>query len=358
MDLDETLTEGITPTLLADFAVMETSMVGTNISLHAQLGFVEALHLQRRLNRQSNSNNTGLLQVQHRSSDISPSPFVSILYPPDDPKGRLLFQGHVSEGRRNGHGLLIWSDGTAYEGLWKDDKMNGKGTMRWPSSNSTYIGDWQDNAIQGEGTITWSTTNVRYTGQWKNGLREGFGTMTFSPDDSVRRLSYTGEWKADERNGKGMMLWRNGAKYEGEWKSGRRDGVGVHTFPNGVRYSGSWRGDDREGKGKLYFTNGDVFKGEWIKDQKHGMGTYFCVHGRVRYLWYNHGEKVKECDFSPRSRQPQTLATLCVETVVDKGVCVPKHCVPEEVFERVLGYARQTKGGKELTGKRNMPQTV
>jgi hypothetical protein len=48
----------------------------------------------------------------------------------------------------------ILPDGSKYEGKWKDDKRNGKGTLIWPDG-LIYEGQWKDGKMNGQGTSTY-----------------------------------------------------------------------------------------------------------------------------------------------------------------------------------------------------------
>jgi len=43
--------------------------------------------------------------------------------------GSKLFEGNYVNDKRNGHGIMYYSDGSIYEGEWKDDKKNGIGKI-------------------------------------------------------------------------------------------------------------------------------------------------------------------------------------------------------------------------------------
>ena len=43
------------------------------------------------------------------------------------------FEGIWKDGKKNGHGKYIYTDGEKYESEFKDDKQNGHGTLTWPS---------------------------------------------------------------------------------------------------------------------------------------------------------------------------------------------------------------------------------
>ena len=42
---------------------------------------------------------------------------------------------------RKGYGINKWQKGAVYEGEWKNNKMNGKGTF-WHTSGDIYIGEF------------------------------------------------------------------------------------------------------------------------------------------------------------------------------------------------------------------------
>ena len=43
--------------------------------------------------------------------------------------GGIYFGQWSDRGMRHGRGILKWSDGSKFEGNWKDDKANGKGRL-------------------------------------------------------------------------------------------------------------------------------------------------------------------------------------------------------------------------------------
>jgi len=54
-----------------------------------------------------------------------------------------------------------------------------------------------------------------YEGDWKDDKRHGTGKYTSSLG------TYEGEWSHDQRNGKGIMRYANGDVYEGSWSADR-----------------------------------------------------------------------------------------------------------------------------------------
>ena len=39
------------------------------------------------------------------------------------------------EDKRDGRGILLWEDQSKYQGLWKEDKPNGKGKYTYPNGD-------------------------------------------------------------------------------------------------------------------------------------------------------------------------------------------------------------------------------
>lgn len=49
--------------------------------------------------------------------------------------------------------MIHWQDGSWYEGQWKADKSNGKGTMYHKAGNK-YVGDWLNGMAHGYGVFS------------------------------------------------------------------------------------------------------------------------------------------------------------------------------------------------------------
>ena len=43
----------------------------------------------------------------------------------------------------HGSGVLVWVDGSKYEGYWKNDEANDEGTFYWPDGRK-YKEEWQN----------------------------------------------------------------------------------------------------------------------------------------------------------------------------------------------------------------------
>merc|ERR1712224_695424 len=102
---------------------------------------------------------------------------------------------------------MTYADGSVYDGQWKEDNRNGRGTLR-TIEGSRYIGNWKDDLRDGAGESTWQTSEVKL--------------LTY----------YNGQWVKDLQNGKGNAILKNGDKYDGDWVDGKQHGNGVNEYSN------------------------------------------------------------------------------------------------------------------------------
>jgi len=89
------------------------------------------------------------------------------------------FEGSYVNGQKDGYCTLTLSDGTRYQGEWKNGEMNGKGSSYSVSEDGkitrTYTGYFVNGAKEGQGTLTgvykaaWGISPFSFTGEWKNG---------------------------------------------------------------------------------------------------------------------------------------------------------------------------------------------
>uniref|UniRef100_A0A7S2HAQ4 MORN repeat-containing protein 5 n=1 Tax=Helicotheca tamesis TaxID=374047 RepID=A0A7S2HAQ4_9STRA len=115
-----------------------------------------------------------------------------------------------SEGERDGHGTMRWTNGHEYDGAWNKNKRQGRGTYRWANGDV-------------------------YAGCWVDGLREGLGTCRYN-----KGATYTGEWKGDKMHGRGSYVWPDGQEYVGGFANGLMEGRGHCVFSNGLQFIGEY----------------------------------------------------------------------------------------------------------------------
>jgi len=77
---------------------------------------------------------------------------------------------------RDGYGVMIWPDGSRYDGMWERNKENGHGRLI-NANGDVYIGEWVDDEANGKGEYHHQDGAV-YIGCWKDDKQEGTGVET------------------------------------------------------------------------------------------------------------------------------------------------------------------------------------
>lgn len=81
-----------------------------------------------------------------------------------DNKTKYEGQWNEASGERDGMGMLIWPDGSVYEGYWKRNKANGKGRLIH-ADKDIYVGEWRDDKAHGKGMYI-HADQATYDGDW------------------------------------------------------------------------------------------------------------------------------------------------------------------------------------------------
>jgi hypothetical protein len=137
--------------------------------------------------------------------------------------------------RAEGKGVLVWRSGGAqqrYEGEMHDGRLSGSGTYVY-APGVTYQGGFKDDDFDGKGTLT--EQGARYEGAFKAGRKNGHGLLTTTDGDR-----YDGEFADDKMTGRGTLVLSDGRKYEGLLQDGKPNGQGTLTDPSGT-YTGIWQ---------------------------------------------------------------------------------------------------------------------
>ncbi|HMT03562.1 MAG TPA: hypothetical protein PKD00_09715 [Burkholderiales bacterium] len=108
-------------------------------------------------------------------------------------------------------------------------------------------------AIYSDGTI--------YEGEFKNNKKWGKGILTY-PDGTT----YEGEFEDDKKNGSGQSTYRDGTIYEGEFKNNKKHGKGILTYPDGTTYEGEFKNNKKYGTGTLKKGN-LIIESQWKNDE-------------------------------------------------------------------------------------------
>ncbi|GFS25910.1 MORN repeat-containing protein 2 [Elysia marginata] len=77
---------------------------------------------------------------------------------------------------RTGHGVHTTVLGIVYDGMWENDKMNGKGKLTH-ASGAEYEGEFVNNQFHGVGKYVWPNGSF-YQGQFVENRMEGQGEFT------------------------------------------------------------------------------------------------------------------------------------------------------------------------------------
>lgn len=152
-----------------------------------------------------------------------------------DNKNSVIYEGIWKDNELNGIGTEIWKDETYYRGEYVNSKKHGIGMYRWPDG-TLYQGEWENDQMTGYGAITYSDEGM-YTGQVVKGLMDGYGE--FSWRDGKK---YIGEYSNNIKNGFGVFVWniKSFDVFIGFWMEGKMDGPGVKIKEDMVSY-GYWK---------------------------------------------------------------------------------------------------------------------
>ncbi len=234
-------------------------------------------------------------------------------------KDKTIYCGQWSvHGKKQGYGIYIKPDGSKYEGLWNNDKIEGLG--RYIDKNGNYyegnyyliLGNWKNGMANGQGTLV-VTQGSRYEGNWINDFQEGYGKETF-PDGTAYKGEYrnghkhgegeftwsdgsvyTGQFENSAISGKGILKWKDLRQYSGQWLHNKMHGKGVFDWPDGKRYEGDYVNDKKEGEGIYYWSRDKYYKGQWNNSKQHGEGM-LVLNDKVLRGKFRHGKLIKKYD--------------------------------------------------------------
>lgn len=186
--------------------------------------------------------------------------------------------------------VIVFSDGTTYEGEYTDDGIWGTGTMLFQNGDK-YSGSFSDNQKSGSGVYTWSSGDS-YDGTWDSDCMNGTGTYTYADGsyasgtfdvNSFSQGSYYiensfGKYTFTISDGKATavkMVLENGTTYNGGMTDGVLTGEAQIEYSNGDVYSGDVVNGRKSGQGTYTWISGASYDGDWAEDRMDGQGTYF-----------------------------------------------------------------------------------
>ncbi len=144
------------------------------------------------------------------------------------------YVGQVSDGKRQGLGVVDLPNGERQAGDWQADHLNGLGTVRL-ADDTRYAGQWRDGQSTGLGGRE-KPGAERAEGNFVAGRLEGLGVRRSLADPAVVQ---SGEFRGDQLDGPGVEI-AGGQRYEGGFRAGKRDGYGQLLTSDGKMQSGRW----------------------------------------------------------------------------------------------------------------------
>ena len=194
--------------------------------------------------------------------------------------------GEFVNGVQEGFGKMFWYDSDYYEGEWYNNHRNGNGIYKFSKSGSIYEGTFKMNEIDGKGTLTWK--DGYYEGDWTRSKRHGHGEIIWNNGNR-----FIGNFISGERIGYGEYQWADGASYKGKWLHNNRHGKAITSWANNVSHEGCYVDDLRNGIGTLTWPNGDKYVGKWKNGGRKGQGTFISIDGiETKQVW-NEKEKIQ-----------------------------------------------------------------
>ncbi|XP_063799146.1 MORN repeat-containing protein 1 isoform X2 [Pseudophryne corroboree] len=183
------------------------------------------------------------------------------------------YEGEWKDGKKHGHGKLLFRDGSYYEGEFMHGEITGNGLRYWATSGNTYSGEFLDGELHGHGVMQYKDGG-RYEGAFVFGIREGHGLLVDKDGQT-----YSGAFHNNKRYGEGQMTFQNGDHYEGNWVLNLRQGHGVLHCLDGTIYEGQWRNDVFNGQGSMIHCSGVIYDGPWINGHPADIAKRMIILG-------------------------------------------------------------------------------
>lgn len=154
--------------------------------------------------------------------------------------------------------------------------------------NAIYKGEHKKGLRHGEGELKWTNGDV-YKGSFRNNMMEGKGTLVFGGE---RGGEYAGDWYRNQMHGEGTRRYPNGDVFVGTYKKGSREGEGRFYFATGDLYWGEFRKNLMHGPGRYYFACGQSFAGTFVNGKRMGKGKIQRNDGSIEIYQYVNNSRV------------------------------------------------------------------
>ena len=207
----------ITYSLLNNIISSTTSQKAVIEETSSELWY-ETLHGPGKINFKNNITYEGTLKYGILDSPDQENPTILIF--PDGTK----YEGTVKNNRITGEGTYTFKNGDTYKGKVTNGLRDGFGVFK--SSNIYYEGEWKNGLKHGKGKIIQG--NMELDGEWEKGIISGKCRIKWKSENV-----FEGQLKNNAMNGNGFMIWYNKKeKYIGQWKNNLQNGFGIHIYYN------------------------------------------------------------------------------------------------------------------------------
>jgi hypothetical protein len=176
-----------------------------------------------------------------------------------------VYDGFFKNSLRHGPGIITFSGGGSYTGNWVNGNREGYGMMGF-ADGSSYAGYHSDNKLNGEGVFI-DAKQVVYGGVFK----DGNFTQTFHLNDNG---ATTGCISGDCYNGFGKMIYSGGNVFLGFFKNGYLS-HGIYVYSVKDSYIGEYVNGKKQGFGVYTWTDKNNYMGMYQNDTYHGLGYYY-----------------------------------------------------------------------------------
>jgi hypothetical protein len=148
------------------------------------------------------------------------------------------YEGQLTDGVRQGHGVFVGVDGERYEGEWRANLRNGHGITN-PRSGIRFEGTWRNGNPCGIGVVTWPNGD-RFEGDYCQGDYTGVGVFYSGVMSSPARES-AGHWIGGKQTGLSVRVWKDNTRTEGVWRDGKLNGYAAEFSLTGrVQTQAGW----------------------------------------------------------------------------------------------------------------------
>ena len=199
---------------------------------------------------------------------------------------------------KQGFGKFIFSDGTEFCGIFKDNMLqtygkftninhkikhaeekNDKEIIITDNVNyEEFIGEYKDYISDGFGIYKNFITNLKISGIFNNNGISWIGIEESAEGGYI----YTGEFNNNKKEGYGTIEWKDGNKYQGEFKNNQLYGYGIIEFPGHKFYQGEIKNGRMDGFGEFFWKDEKRYIGNYKNDKRNGFGIFIFKSNNIK----------------------------------------------------------------------------